>query len=448
MGEDARPRRPLRIPTLVALTLTLTGSAAAADWPEFGYIPSRQNVGPANAGITAANVAKLHRRTIQLDGTVDSSPIYVGGVIYVTTTYGRTEAIDAKTGKVRWRFIPPTYGSYVGSAQITNMTPIADPDHTAIYAGAPDGVIRKLAIATGKQLWATKITRDPTHEKLTSSLNLSRGLVIATTGGYIGDAPPYQGHVVTLNAKSGHIAHVWNSLCADRHALIQPSTCDASDSAIWARSGAVVDPATGNLLVATGNAPYDGKTNFGDSVIVLSSNAARMLGHWAPDNTDELDSADLDLGSTAPALLSGGYFVQGGKDGKLRLITMHSLKNVQTVSTPGSTDLFSAPAVWQGTWVFVADSAGTDAWRLSGGSLHQAWSNGTGGNSPVLAGGLLYVQGSGGIHVYNPASGHEITVLPCGDAHWQSPIVVDGRVIAVEGDANQHSTSGTLDIYS
>jgi hypothetical protein len=140
--------------------------------------------------------------------------------------------------------------------------------------------------------------------------------------------------------------------------------------------------------------------------------------------------------------------VQGGKDGKLRLITMRSLKNVQTVSTPGSTDLFSAPAVWQGTWVFVADSAGTDAWRLSGGSLHQAWSNGTAGNSPVLAGGLLYVQGSGGIHVYNPASGHEITVLPCGDAHWQSPIVVDGRVIAVEGDANQHSTSGTLDIYS
>ncbi len=81
MGEDARPRRPLRTLALVALTLALGGSAAAADWPEFGYIPSRQNVGPASTGITAANVAKLHRRTIQLDGTVDSSPIYVGGAI-------------------------------------------------------------------------------------------------------------------------------------------------------------------------------------------------------------------------------------------------------------------------------------------------------------------------------------------------------------------------------
>jgi hypothetical protein len=307
-------------------------------------------------------------------------------------------------------------------------------------------VIRKLAVATGKQLWATKITRDPTHEKLTSSLNISRGLVIATTGGYIGDAPSYQGHVVTMSAKNGHIAHVWNSLCADRHALIQPSTCDASDSAIWARSGAVVLP-NGNLLVAAGNAPYNGTTNFGDAVIELTPDAARVLNHWAPDNQDQLNSQDLDLGSTAPALLSGGDIVQGGKEGKLYLLSS-GLKLLQTESTPGSTDLFSAPAVWSGSWVFVADSAGTDAWRLRNGHLQKAWSNGTSGNSPVLAGGLLYIQGSGGIHVYNPSSGHEITVLPCGDAHWQSPIVVDGRVIAVEGDANQHSTSGTLDVYS
>jgi hypothetical protein len=139
--------------------------------------------------------------------------------------------------------------------------------------------------------------------------------------------------------------------------------------------------------------------------------------------------------------------VQGGKEGKLYLLS-RGLKLLQTEATPGSTDLFSAPAVWKGTWVFVADGAGTDAWRLRGAGLHQIWSNGTGGTSPVIAGGLLYVQGSGGIHVYNPSSGHEITVLPCGDAHWQSPIVVDGRVIAVEGDANQHATSGTLDIYS
>jgi putative pyrroloquinoline-quinone binding quinoprotein len=464
VGEDRRHRRAVKFLTLAALTLTLAGSASAADWPAFGYNPGRQNASPAS-GITAANIGKLRRHKIRLDGTVDSSPIYLHAVtihgrphdtVFVTTSYGKTEAIDAASGAVLWRYTPPTYGSYAGSAQITNMSPIADPDRTAIYAGAPDGVIRKLATATGKVLWSTSITRDPTHEKLTSSLNFTRGTVVATTGGYYGDAPPYQGKVVTLNRVSGQIVHVWNSLCSDRGAIIQPSSCDSSDSAIWARSGAVVDPATGNLLVATGNGPWNGSTNWGDSVLVLSPDASRLLSHWTPANQAELNSSDADVGSSAPALLDGGYFVQGGKDGKLRLLSLAKLDGVnsqtggelQTVSTPGGDALFSAPAVWQGKWVFVATTSGTAAWMLNGGQLEQAWSNSNGGTSPVVAGGLLYVEGSGGIAVYIPNTGRQIHDLALGDVHWQSPIVADHRVIAAEGNANDHSTRGVLDVYS
>ena len=61
---------------------------------------------------------------------------------------------------------------------------------------------------------------------------------------------------------------------------------------------------------------------------------------------------------------------------------------------------------------------------------------------------LLYVQGSGVIRVYSPTSGREIAELACGPVHWQSPIVDGGRVITVEGNANDHRTSGVLDIYS
>jgi len=450
---------------VLALALALAAPAAAADWPEFGYVPSRQNVGPASTGITAANVGTLRRREIQLDGTVDSSPIFLQGVtiggkphdtLFVTTTYGKTEAIDVHSGKVLWRFVPPTYGSYAGSAQITTMTPIADPSRTAIYAGAPDGVIRKLSVATGKVLWATTITRDPTHEKLAAALNFSRGLVIAATDGYIGDAPPYQGHVVTLNATNGRIVGVWNSLCSNRHSIQQPSTCPASDSAIWGRSAPVVDPATGDLLVATGNGPFNGSTDWGDSVLVLSPDGTRLLKHWTPANQAELNSDDLDLGSTAPALLAGGYFVQGGKDGKLRLLSLSRLAGVnaktggelQTVATPGSTDLFSEPAIWQGKWVFLTTSDGTAAWKLSGGRLHEVWSNANGGASPVVAGGLLYVEWSGGIRVYEPATGRQVGELPIGEVHWQSPIAIDGFVAAAEGNANDHATTGVLDVYS
>ena len=73
---------------------------------------------------------------MQLDGTVDSSPIYLHGVtvggavrdvFFVTTTYGRTEAVNAANGAVLWRYTPSAYDSYAGSARITNMSPVADP---------------------------------------------------------------------------------------------------------------------------------------------------------------------------------------------------------------------------------------------------------------------------------------------------------------------------------
>jgi hypothetical protein len=336
-----------------------------------------------------------------------------------------------------------------------NSTPAASTDRTAVYAAAPDGRVRKLRLSDGKVLWTTAVTRDPTHEKMTSSINVSRGMVIMTTGGYIGDAPPYQGHVVTMSERTGRIAHVWNSLCSNRHAMIVPRTCASSDSAIWSRNGAAVDPSNGTLVVATGNGPWNGSADWGDSTIVLSPDASRMLRHWTPTDQAQLESSDTDIGSTSPGLLDGGYAVQGGKDAKVRLLQLHRLPGVntrlggelQTIPTPGGSGLFSVPAIWKGKWVFMATDRGTAAWLLSGGRLHSVWSNATGGTSPVLAGNLLYVAGNGAVNVYVPTSGKQVATLPSGGVHWQSPIVADGRVVVAEGNANDHATTGVLDIY-
>jgi outer membrane protein assembly factor BamB len=452
-------KRLLALGIAVAAFLPAAGrsgpaSTVASDWPVFGFDAARHNSSPSTT-IDAQNVGSLNRLRVSLDGTVDSSPIYVGGKLVVTTTYGRTEALDPDTGKVLWRFTPPAYARVAGSAQITNAAPAGSTDRTAVYAAASDGRIRKLRLADGKVLWTTAITRDAKHEKITSSLNVSRGLVIATTGGYYGDAPPYQGHVVTMSERTGRIAHVWNSLCSNRHSVIVPRTCASSDSAIWSRNGAVVDPANGTLVVATGNGPWNGSTDWSDSTLVLSPDAARLLRHWTPSNQKALESSDADLGSTSPGLLDGGYAVQGGKDGKVRLLQLHRLPGVnsrvggelQTISTPGGSGLFSVPAIGKGKWVFLSTDGGTAAWLLRGGRLHAVWSNGNGGTSPVLAGNLLYVAGNGSVNVYVPTSGKQVATLPSGAVHWQSPIVASGHVVMPEGNANDHSTTGVLDIY-
>jgi len=445
---------------VVAAYARASTSAAGQDWPRFGFDTARHNVSP-DTTITAANVSRLRRLRLRLDGTVDSSPIYVSkgvrgrSAYVVTTTYGRTEALDAVTGRVLWRFVPPGYGGVAGTYRITNASPALSTDRKAVYAASPEGLIRKLRLSDGQVLWTTRITLDPTREKITSSLNVSRGLVVATTGGYIGDAPPYQGHVVSMSEATGQIAHVWNSLCSDRPRLIVPSSCGSSDSAIWSRNGAAVDPANGDLIVATGNGPFNGRTDWGDSVLVLAPDASRLLRHWTPADQARLESGDLDVGSTSPALLAGGLAVQGGKDGKLRLLNLHRLPGVnartggelQTVRAPGGAMVFSEPAVWQGKWVFITTGGGTQAWLLSGGRLHLRWSNGFQGGSPVVAGGLLYVPGNSLLNVYAPTTGKLLASFPSGVLHWQSPVVADGRVALPEGNANDHATTGYFDIY-
>ncbi len=442
-------------------------TAASRDWPQFGWDAARSSASTAPTGITAANVASLRRQQVTVDGTVDASAIYLAGVqvkggahdvAFVTTTFGKTLAIDANHGSVLWEFTPAGFASWAGSARITNSTPIADPNRLFIYAASPDGHVQKLAVADGHAVWSTPITLLADREKIASPLSLVGGRVIAVTGGYIGDAPPYQGHVAILDAATGQLLHVWNSLCSDRLGLIQPASCAQSGSAIWGRAGAVVD-STGEILVATGNGHWDGQTNWGDATLVLDADATRLVANETPTNTEALDETDLDVGSTSPVILGGGYVAQGGKDGQIRLLALtqiagaspHRGVEVESVPTPSRAGLFSAPAVLRAkdaTWLFVADRAGTAAWTFAGGRLQSAWSNRNPGTSPVAAGGLLYVYDPGGLlRVYEPESGRVVAELPCGAGHWSSPIVIDGKIILPEGNANRHETQGIVNIW-
>jgi outer membrane protein assembly factor BamB len=460
----------------VVLACSSTGSTApgggqsgAADWTRFGWDAGRSNAPPIAAGITAANVAALVRQQVAIDGTVDASPIYLKGVTvnasthdvyFVTTTYGKTLAIDAANGAVLWRYTPPNYATWAGSAQVTTATPVADPSRAFVYAATPDGQIHKLAVADGSVVWSTAITLLPGREKIASALNYFNGRVIATTGGYIGDAPSYQGHVAVLDAASGNVLAVWNALCSNRPGLIDPASCAQSGSAMWGRTGAVIDTASGDIFVATGNGHWDGATNWGDAALELDPGATRLVGNYTPTNTATLDASDTDLGSTSPVLLGGGLIAQGGKDGQIRLLTWGTMGGTtphiggesQLVSTPSGGVLLTAPAVRRGatgTWLFAADGGATAAWLLVNGQLQQQWRNTNAGTSPVIADGLLFVYdpNGGGLRVYQSDTGTLIADLACGGGHWNSPIVTDGRIALPEGDANSHALTGVLDIW-
>jgi hypothetical protein len=454
------------------------GAPSLLDWPEFGLNPQRTDSSEDATGITAADVSHLHRRTVALPGTVDSSPIYLHEVevagarhdlIAVTTTYGRTVAIDADSGRILWTFTPRGFAAWAGSAQITTASPVADPAGDFLYTASPNGLIHKLSLADGHEApgWPVRITLEPRHEKIAAALNVDGPYLIAATGGYIGDAPPYQGHVVLIDRSSGHLAAVFNTLCSGHRRLIAPSSCPASDSAILSRSGAVVEPGGQRILIDTGNAPWNGSSDFGDSVLELTVPGLNLRQAFTPVDQAHLNESDTDLGSSAPALLGSDRVLLAGKDGIMRVLRLSRLNGhapaggdagrlggeLQRLQVPGGAQLFSAPAVWRHgslTTVFLADESGTAAYVLHGGLLRRAWQNEHPGTSPVLAGGLLYVYdlSTGGIYVYRPGSPTPIAKLPGAPGHWNSPIVVDGHVIEPEGNANEHALTGTLDVFS
>lgn len=468
-------------PTIAAKAIpaaTRASTSRLLDWPEFGLDPQRADVSEDTAGISAAQLSRLHRRTVSLPGTVDSSPIYLHAVsvaghsrnvVITTTTYGKTVALDADSGQLLWTFTPPGYSSWAGSSQITNTSPLADPDRQYVYAASPNGLIHKLALADGSESregsWPVSVTRDATHEKLGAALNIAGPDILVATGGYIGDAPPYQGHVVRIDRTSGRAGAVFNTLCADRHSLIVPNTCAASDSAILSRGGVVVEPNGTRILIDTGNGPWNGSTDFGDSVLELTLPSLSLRQAFTPSEQAQLNASDTDLGSSAPALLGHGRVLVAGKDGSMRVLRLPRLNGrkrsntkllggeAQRLPLPGGGELFTAPAVWHHgghTTVFVAGEHATAAYVLRRGKLYRAWIADTPGTSPVMIGGLIYVYepDSGGIVVYHPGSAHPIVKLPGSPGHWNSPIVVDGHIVEPEGNANDHKQSGTLELFS
>jgi outer membrane protein assembly factor BamB len=430
--------------------------------------------------ITPANVGSMVRQQVTISAPIDAGLIYLRAVqvngaardvFFGTTNLGRTVAIDANDGKVLWEFAPPNFDEatamvpqrgdpdgnpFNGAKQITNSSPVADANRQFIYAASADGKVHKISIADGKEVWSTAVTKLPKIEKMDSPLTFANGKVIVPTAGYVGDMGPYQGHVLVLNSSTGAIEHVWNSLCSDRLELLDPRSCQFKQSAIWGRAGIVIDPATGNLLFATGNGNYDGKTAWGDSLIMLDPTATKMLGNWTPANNAELNQRDLDVGSTSPVLLGDGYIAQGGKDGTIRLVTMDIIKGteahqggeLQVVEVPNKAQLLSASATAKinGTTYLYAsvpggrggNTGGVTAWKFGADhKLAEAWKSTTGGNTPFVAGGMVFIYdpaaAGGHVRVFDAVTGNPVATLDAGGGHWNSLIVADNRIALPEG---------------
>ncbi|MGE5333938.1 MAG: PQQ-binding-like beta-propeller repeat protein [Nitrososphaerota archaeon] len=449
---------------------TTTGSNV--DWPVFGYDGARTSVNPHEAVLNAGTVGGLRRLwSVALPDVADSSPVYLhalrlpdgstADVLYLTARNGTLIAVNAANGKTLWSVQNK-------GVRYTTSSPAIDPSRGYVYSYGLDGTLRKFSAATGAQVtsggWPIRVTTMPTTEKESSPLNIGNGRVYVTTAGYPGDAPPYQGHVIGALFDTGD-EQVFNSLCSDKPHVLVNGECSSNQSGIWARGGAVIEPGTGDIYVTTGNGNFNGRTDWGDSIIKLSADGLHVLDSYTPTNESELDSSDADLGSAAPGLLpdipgarTPHVLIQGGKDGKLRLVNRDDMSGkggpghlggeLAILDWPGC-QLFTQPVIWrEGStiWMTLAGTCGMATYQVGSDStgrvtLHSEWRNSQRVTTPVLAGGVLFAATNGAVYALDPHNGQQLWSSrsasaggSIGGIHWESLIVVNGRIFIPDED--------------
>ena len=469
-------------------------SAGSYDWLQFNGDAAHSGNNTAEALVSAENVGTLRPLfQVALPATADGAPVVLSGVtttlgvrdlVFVSTSAGNLLALDAVTGATIWSIQngPGTCKINNGSSTCyTTSSPAIDPSRQFVYSYGLEGRVHKYAVGTGTEVttggWPELVTSKPFDEKESPPLvfatdPLGTTYLYVANGGYPGDNGDYQGHITTINLSDGS-QKVFNSLCSDEtvHFVETPGTpdCIAVQGAVWARSAVVYDQATGRIYAATGNADFNpGKKYWGDTVFALNPDGTGLNGSpldsWTPANFQSLQDGDLDLGSTAPAILPGSAKVphlaaQGGKDGLIRLLNLDNLSNqgsgagpgrtggeISTIPVPQGGQVLSAPAVWVNptdgsTWMFISTSNGISGLSLtedSGGnpSLAARWKDSAGGFSPLVANGVLYYAGSGHLRALEPTTGAVLfDGTTIGGIHWESPVVANGIVYITDGNS-------------
>ncbi len=479
-----------------------------SDWLQFGFDPQHSANNPIEATVASFNVSQLQQIfQISLPAVADGAPVYLHAVntpngiknlVFVTTKDGRITAIAADTGAPAWskQHGPGSCKINNGSSTCyTTSSPVIDPNGQYIYSYGLDGKVHKHQVGDGTEIttggWPETTSLKDFDEKGSSALsfatdNTGTTYLYVTNGGYPGDNGDYQGHVTAINLATGS-QNVFNTMCSDQavHFVEQPGTpdCAGVQSAIWARPGVVYDTATNEIYMATGNGDYTPASHYwGDTILALNPNGTGAGGNplqtYTPTNFQQLQNGDIDLGSTAPAILPvpitstvQNLAVQGGKDAKLRLLNLANLSGqggtgktggeIELINVPQGGEVLTQPAVWvnpsdHSTWVFVANDNGIAGLKVTLNGSHvphltPMWHHGNGGTSPIIANNILYYAGDNNIWGLDPATGttlwHDTGI---GGIHWESPIVVNGVLYITDESSHltAYALNGTLTRYN
>jgi PQQ-dependent dehydrogenase (methanol/ethanol family) len=255
------------------------------------------------AQINTGNVAKLRPAFVFQTGIVESmetAPIVVDGVMFVTTSYNHVYAINAVTGEQYWHYkhkIGPVSTYCCGP----NNKGVAVSEGK-VFMGTLDAKMVALDAKTGKQLWETEIA-DPElgYSETMAPAVVDGKVLIGTNGGEYG----VRGFVKAYDANTGKLVWTFHTIpekghegvWAENDATGRNMKRDiAAEKAALAKSGGDFYKTLGGGVWMTPAVDVKTKTVF----FVVGNPSPDLYGAERPgDNlyTDSIVAVDLETGN-------------------------------------------------------------------------------------------------------------------------------------------------------
>jgi PQQ-dependent dehydrogenase (methanol/ethanol family) len=153
--------------------------------------------------INTGNVSKLKPAFIfqtEVRESMETSPIVVNGVMFLTTSYNHVYAIDATTGQEFWHY-KHKMGAITTYCCGPNNRGVAVADDT-LYMGTLDAKLVALDAKTGKVKWSSDIADpDKGYSETMAPVVVDGKVLIGTNGGEYG----IRGFVKAFDAKRGNL---------------------------------------------------------------------------------------------------------------------------------------------------------------------------------------------------------------------------------------------------
>ncbi|MFZ9583380.1 MAG: PQQ-dependent dehydrogenase, methanol/ethanol family [Pseudohongiellaceae bacterium] len=308
----------------------LQGTADPQQWSTYGGSYNEQRYSPL-AAINTGNVAGLGLAWFadyDTNQNQHGSPLYIDGVIYVSTARNVVHAFDARSGERQWTYTPlmvpnPNLGLVNRGLAAYNGK---------IYMGMLDAHLVALDAATGEPVWNVDTVPESLglgamtkQYSITMAPRVAKGLVfIGGSGGEYGA----RGWLAAYDAETGkEVWRFWTvpgdpSRPYEGDHLRAAAATWRTDRRYWEQGGggtvwdaAIYDPVTDLLYFGTGNGtpwnrvmrdPDDGDNLFVASVIAVKPDTGEYVWHyqetpgdsWDYDAVSPMMTADLDFNGT------------------------------------------------------------------------------------------------------------------------------------------------------